>query len=583
MSTTSLTRIAEIVQQIEPLGRKSTGMPIDADDWNRLVAAILAILSIDRQQEESSRALLDEQFARKEHEHLGAVSIQWLDADLRERVGEGQSAVRTRLDGIEKKLSELAARVDRIEKTHDRLQGDIDHFAVIDVDRTKVVRGFEKRFNEVTDVTRRVNDLVTDFTGVKTTVAEVAEFRNSLVDAAGQRIDVAKIRNEVEDLKLLRENLKGADGKPVRLLDLELKVRELADIAGAGEGLDQRFDRLGTAVEGKVLDNVRVQITDVRRGISEEQDERVKTLVRTSVADAEVRLGAASEARIKASHTEVATQLSVALLEQVRRDQEPRNKAVDEKLAEIDPRITRAVTGTRAEIETAVRNSVLPRITTEVNAGIAAVETRVNARVTTTERAFETFAAGVPDKIGATVKNETLDLRDAVSDQIKGEVAAVRDAIRTQVPIDVQEATTRALSGLDTRIGTAVGAQVGDLGARVKREVDGATRDLPARVETAVHEGFTALQVDTKIAAATAQSASALRVELQQITAAERARTTTDLSALTLSLRGEISAAVAVGKRAAIDETKVLIDGQRVEIDRRFATVRPVVVRPVNP
>ena len=74
-STAQLKRIADLADRLQLVADKRRGLPIEADDWNTLVAVLRALLEIERVQEDTSGTRLDAQYAPADHAHIGAVGI----------------------------------------------------------------------------------------------------------------------------------------------------------------------------------------------------------------------------------------------------------------------------------------------------------------------------------------------------------------------------------------------------------------------------------------------------------------------------------------------------------------------------
>src|SRR5262245_39926457 len=146
-STAQLAKIVELVQRVGPLAPKQRGMPIEAEDWNALVDVLRGILSIDRVQEETTQASLDLRFAAKEHEHLGEVTVAWLDPELQARIGQGGASAlgQTVAAEIDQKITSLSAEVARLTAAVAELRTAGDRASVAEIDRAKMLREFETR------------------------------------------------------------------------------------------------------------------------------------------------------------------------------------------------------------------------------------------------------------------------------------------------------------------------------------------------------------------------------------------------------------------------------------------------------
>ena len=85
MATTpnQLAQIAALSDILTPLGGKVRGGRIEADDWNSIVTVLTGILGIDKNQEQVVSAGLEQNFAPKDHQHIGQVTIDWLDPSLK--------------------------------------------------------------------------------------------------------------------------------------------------------------------------------------------------------------------------------------------------------------------------------------------------------------------------------------------------------------------------------------------------------------------------------------------------------------------------------------------------------------------
>src|SRR5437867_4954696 len=93
--TSQLQRIADLVQRAGTIAAKQRGMRIEAEDWNTIVDILLGVLQIDRLQEQSQAAQLEQRFALRDHEHLGEVNVAWLEPSLQSGLA-GSNGVTTR-------------------------------------------------------------------------------------------------------------------------------------------------------------------------------------------------------------------------------------------------------------------------------------------------------------------------------------------------------------------------------------------------------------------------------------------------------------------------------------------------------
>src|SRR5579885_3226475 len=111
-ATSQLQRIASLVEQAGSISKKQRGMRIEAEDWNLLVDILLGVLQVERLQEESQQTQLEEKFALRNHEHLGEVSLAWLDPDLQSRIGGGGNvSTRQVLADMDRRIQNLRDEV----------------------------------------------------------------------------------------------------------------------------------------------------------------------------------------------------------------------------------------------------------------------------------------------------------------------------------------------------------------------------------------------------------------------------------------------------------------------------------------
>src|SRR5262249_60302818 len=104
MATNILDKIAALTDKLTPLGGKQRGQRIEADDWNALINVLTGLLEIDKSQEQVVEAGLDQNYARKDHQHIGEVTIDWLDPSLKSALTDsgGSGSARSALADIKK-------------------------------------------------------------------------------------------------------------------------------------------------------------------------------------------------------------------------------------------------------------------------------------------------------------------------------------------------------------------------------------------------------------------------------------------------------------------------------------------------
>lgn len=498
MAENDLSRIAALSDRLAPLTDKSRGMRIEAAEWNALVATLRGILEVDRLQEIAVFSGLDQQFARKAHEHIGEVRLDWLDPSLqaalggRGDAGGGSVATRTALADMDRKIDALGAAVAKLTERIETLQRQLDRSAVNEFDRDRKLRTFDDRLSAVDSLRTLVTDSVTDINGIKRSIDDVLKLRQSLTDPAGQPIDVAGLRDKVAGLDALRDNMLGADGQPLRLRDIELKIKDIDDIVGVGAagGLDKRLGELSAALETK-LDAKSAQRTDTLAAAL--RDEQARAGARTAT-DLNAALDAA-----KTSIAGTVDQRVAALQNDVNRRVDERTKTagdalkqelsqtftaqIDTKFADIPRQVKTSVDAARVASEAVLLDKLSGQITTNLQTQVQQVETRLADRV-------QQAAVGIRAEAKAQL--------DASTIQLRGEIGQAVDAATAK--------NTTALNAQATLLRSEIAASRADIlnlaADRAKSLFDTSRGDLLKTVDERIATSATTLQrtIDTKIA-----------------------------------------------------------------------------------
>ena len=398
-----LDRIAALIDRLRPLASKQRGMPVEAEDWNTLVDAVVGVIGIAREQQRGAGTQLEERFAPRAHEHLSEVDIGWLDADLKSNLAQTESTVSTRqaISALTTRIEGLAAEVARLTRTSETQQKDIDRSAVDNLERGRLLRSFEDRFGGLENLRTTVTGITQSLDGVQRNLTRVLDLGNSLSDPTGARIDVAKLRRDVADLQALGENLRGVDGSVLRMRDVELRLREVQDAVGVGQanGLDSR--------------------------------------IAVATAAAEARSNATLDSRFEAFRADVNT----------------RNEA---SAAALRTQLTAEVASAR----TAIDNSVTARLAEAETRSDASIETKLGARTEALRQsllnearaAIDTRLATLPNQIGAQVNASTAELATALRAELASGAASNRAAMEQLLATRATEVETRLNAGLDTRL-----------------------------------------------------------------------------------------------------------------------------------
>jgi hypothetical protein len=583
-ATSQLQRIADLVQRAGTIAGKQRGMRIEADDWNTMVDIVLGVLQIDRLQEQSQAAQLEQRFALRDHEHLGEVNVAWLEPSLQTGL-DGKSGVSTRqaLADMDRKIVAVQEQMAKLQATLEAHQRQLDRAAVDEIGRAKTLRDFETRFESVSNIRTAVQTVATEVGTLRTTFDQVLELRKSLTDVDGTVIDVGKVRRDVADLQSLRESLTGIDGKPLSLRELETRIAEIADVVGVGNdgGLEKRLTDGFSEIEFKLSEETEARLTESLAAITAENvalESRLRTLVESTRTET-VATAAANSA------TAVATldaRLTAALAEQFSTLSTATTKGLDSVRDELDRRMAEVPEIARTAADTAattmgesVTRDVEGRITAQTTAQIADSEGRLGSRLTGLQSELTSVHQGLPALVGAAVRDATGALDSTLTTKLSAGVAAAEQRLQTMMPAQVTVAVNASLANLDARIGAAVVSEIDALEARIDQGVTAAVKDIDTQIVGEVERQLAAADVDGRISAAVKESSQALHATIAAELADQQARLSTSIASTASTLQAEFG--VAVQKAVATSQKEIF-----VSLDDRLSNVDTLVARSVS-
>jgi hypothetical protein len=548
----SLARIASLVDRLDPLSGKTRGMRIEADEWNSLVDVLLGLLQVERAQVERAQSQLAEGFAAKNHQHLGEVNTAWLDAELQARTGGRDSSLSARalLADMDSKITSLGSEVARLTALVDTQQKLIDRSAVSELDRARTLKQFDDRFAGVENLRTLVSTLSTDVGAVKGNVATVLELRKSLSDAAGNPIDVAKMRQDLADVQGLRDNLKGVDGDLLRLRDVEVKLRELSDAVGVGAagGLDARIGSVVAGAEQRLDGKINERATGLQEalgaGISASEIRLRGELTggidatRASLDQSVIQQVGAAEGRLTIQFDAKLTQTATG----VRADTlSATGSLLDSRLAALPDQIRGIATGIVDGARTGLRDELRTGLT-DLDAKLGALDTRLSGRAGALDTRVTGVETGLPGVVNAQLDSFGQALETRLSQRVDTSVETARQALQNTLSAQVKTAVTETVGNLDARIATTVDGQLANLDTRIAQSVTAATRNLPQDIAGEVNRQVAGLNLPGQIKDATGALAQQLRAEQVQAIADVQAKSSTAVSNAVTVLRGEISA-----------------------------------------
>ena len=602
MADNQLQKIAGLVQDLSLIGKKTRGMSIEADEWNTLVRVLTEALKIDQAQEETVQSSLDQHFAPLVHEHLGQVSSPWLEPNLQTTLADGGGAgVSTRLvlADMDQKLRGLSAQVAQLTTLTEGMRRQLDGFAVADADRGKTLRDFDTRFAGVENLRTSVTDLSSQLGSLKTGVNTVLDLRKSLTDAQGKPIDVSSIQQSVTDLQTLRDNLKGIDGNPVRLLDVQLKLKDVSDalgVSGPG-GLEGRLTKLSTDLEGRLNTRIDTKAQAVQDAVttgSAASSDKVRAdltaLVAKSGSDLDQSLTgkvAAAEKRINDGASQkvndAVTSLRAENLTTV-------TGLLNQRFADVPEQIKAGATAVATDVAAGLRSELTTTIAAQVQTQTSALGAKLDSKLADSQNQITSLRQEVQVNIKTSVDTASASLKDSIGASVTTQLTQARLSIEATLDARAKGAADAATANLDTRIATTVDGRLSGLSATVDKAVTQSLRNLSTQVSDEVKSQITAVNISSQIQDSTSKTTQQFRSELAQAVADQQARTSTSINDTIKLLRGEISSTGRSATEAAVASASSMVSGLREEttktIDQKFAstTLRStsIVLQPID-
>lgn len=228
----SLELLGRVVDSLRGIDEQTPGAPLKAADWNLLVGAVSDLAGIIVARAEADRAHLERDFAPAAHEHLGQVTLSWLDGATRaliERAANGsveQTAATERLAG---RVAALDGRLTDLNGGVQRIRAGVD--GVLDNDQVRVrqIERVQQDVETAKELETRVGRIASNLEGFDATRRDLLAFRDSLRDAQGQQIDIAALRDRLGELDDVRTRLTLASGELVSIRDVERTINRLEE------------------------------------------------------------------------------------------------------------------------------------------------------------------------------------------------------------------------------------------------------------------------------------------------------------------------------------------------------------------
>ncbi|HEX5414792.1 MAG TPA: hypothetical protein VFZ25_03940 [Chloroflexota bacterium] len=580
-ATNQVSKIADLVQRLEPLGAKQRGMPIEHDEWNAIVAVLQGVLEIDRAQEESAQSGLEQRFALKDHEHLGQVTVAWLDPTLQQALANGTTGVTPRiaLADMQQQVTALSTQLAQLTQKLDQQQKILDQFAVNDVDRARALNGFDARFAGVENLRTLVTGINQQVDGLTANVNTVLDLRKSLSDPTGAPIDVAKIRQDVTALQTLAQNFNGVDGTPVRLRDVQLQLKEVQDVVGVGGagGLEGRLGALSADLEGRLSKKMDDRATALHDQLATEQNTRADQLksdlqtaiqaasdkqsqnLATAIRDSEARQNQAFTTQLTAAIAGAKTDLTVST-----------TALLDARLATVSDQIKTAVTTASSDLRTSLQTSLSAQLHTDLQTQVAAAETRLNGRIANDEASAQTFQTQLQASTKASIDSSVAALGTTLTASVTAQIADARTALQTKQDTDLKAASDAITASLDPKIAAGLDQRLASLGSRVTDAVNQALKTLPDQIGATVDQRLAQVDVAGQVQRSATAITQQLRTEFTQAINDLQTRTTTAINGVLTQIRGEMTVATKAAADDAVQRASTLVSALRDEVNRNL-------------
>lgn len=439
-----LEKIAGLVEQLGPLGAKTRGMRIEAEEWNALVGVLGGVLEVERIHERTDKVTLDETAAARDR-------LEVIDGELQARLAENGGSISTRLAlaDVAKKVDSLGTEVGRLTALVEAQQALLDRSSVDELERVNALRAFEDRFKGVEDLRGVVTTLGADVHSVRDGVDTVLELRNELTDPQGNPIDVTALRDDLADLEALRDNLLGVDGQLLRLRDLEVQIVELQDAVGTGggSGLDARISAALVLVEASLGASLETQVTGVRAALEQQ--------------------GAETRAGLEGSLAETLATTRAELEQAAAARAEETNARVDEQLAAASAGLDAQIAELRANVEASLPESVKA----VVEGALADLDGRIAVAV----------GGQLDQRVGTAVQSALSDLPQLVARHVDERVAGLKDELAGLWRSELADASGRLEEELKRGLG-----EITERGDAHVKEAFGSVDERLRRLEAAV-------------------------------------------------------------------------------------------------
>jgi len=438
----TVNNISEITKRVKPLGGKVPDMPIAAIEWNVLVDSLLALLTIESVQQQTSSALLEQRYALREHAHPGAVSFNWLDADLQARIGSGglNATTQTALSTLTQNVTETRGEVKRLTESNDSLQSAVERFSISDADRAGSVRRLETQFITLADHGPHMERIDGDLRIVNEKLGGVLGLER-LLTVNGKPVDLAAMQAAIKAFEDVQKAVGGEDGVLIESRRLERDIRELQDTAGTGTALEARF----VALEARLKEALDQRLEQLGHDLETKQTAALQTALDALEARLSERIG-----NVEKSLTTI-------------------NKDVEKAVvAVLGPRIDAAVFVTEKNLKERMDDAA-GKIRIDFAAADDKLRTDLGKRTDDTDAKIRADFVAADDKLRIDINKRT----DDADAKIRADFVAADDKLRTDINkrTDDTDAKIRAdFVAADDKLRTDINKRTDDADAKIRAD-----------------------------------------------------------------------------------------------------------------
>jgi|GEM_PF-455453 len=480
-----LERLRALVERLRPLATVQRGDVIRADNWNVVVESLI----------ELARAVttLESEGNVPPHDHPSEVSLDWLDAKLRQLVERGPLAdpvAVTRVSEVEQQAVRLSTEIASVGAKLTGLRERLDETITRDLVRESSIVKVTKKVDGIADTREDVLSLRQTMDTIRTDLTAAIQVRR-LLEIDGKPVNMKVFDGRVAELEQLRERLVMPNGQLLDAVTIEQRLQEV----------ENRFvtrDELEDILDGRQGKLSAEDFSRIERSLSASLEAGLDAMVKKSEermrADFNTRFADVDKIVSRAVSDSITT-LQKSLTETLRTDL---TKIVDDRTknlqAEFDGRIkglrdelgltiertfagvnsrleglSRDVPTLRQEVESArsLSSSSVSDLEKKLNAQIEAERARMDDRITAEIALSEKRTQTAIDREGQTLSDGE---RKAVSQEVSAGLKTFEGALDTRIQAGVKQ----SLSG---SVEDAVGSAVERRMAEVEKQLRAAVSD----------------------------------------------------------------------------------------------------------